>query len=201
MQKPKFSIIIPSHNGEKCLGRCLDSVITQTILDYEILVIADACTDKTVEVAKKYPVKLFEVDFKRDGLTRNVGLDNACGDWILFLDHDDWWLHEYVLSLLNIQTIKHPDMDVLYFSFIWSGMGYYRQTTEHNYIAVWNKMYKRSFIGDTRFTDIPNWSDKDFTEALNNKIGNRLFWDMPMYYYNYLYEGSINARYAAGLTE
>lgn len=195
---PKYSIIIPSHNGEKCLGKCLDSVVSQKFYNYEILVIADACTDKTVEVAEKYPVKLFEVDFKRDGLTRNVGLDNASGDWVLFLDHDDWWLHEYVLNQLDKQTYTHPEMDILYFSFIWKGMGYYRQTTENNYIAVWNKMYKRSFIGDTRFSDIPNWSDTDFTDALNKKIGNRLFWDMPMYYYNYLYEGSINAQYAKG---
>lgn len=199
--KPMFSIIIPSHNGEECLARCLDSVECQKYRNYEVLVIADACTDKTVEIAKKYNVKLFEVDFKRDGLARNVGLDNAKGDWVLFLDHDDWWLHEYVLDLIVNQIMINPNMDILYFSFIWKDNGYMSQSVRQNYIAVWNKCWRRAFIGDTRFTDRPNWSDAEFNCDMSNKRGNVVYWDNPLYYYNYMYKDSINDRYARGLTQ
>lgn len=199
--KPMFSIVIPTHNGEKCLGKCLDSVFSQNYRNFEVLVIADACTDNTVEVAKNYDVKLFEVNFKRDGLTRNVGLDNAQGDWILFLDHDDWWLHEYVLDLIHDKIVIYPQMDILFFSFIWKGVGYKSQNSQLSYIAVWNKCWRRSFIGDTRFTDRENWSDADFNADMANKRGKVVYWDNPLYYYNFMYKDSINDRYARGLTE
>lgn len=196
---PMFSIIIPCHNGEGCIAKCLDSVYSQVYKNQEVIVVCDACTDKTVEIVRKYPgIRMFEVDFHRDGLTRNVGLDHAQGEWVLFLDHDDWWLHEYVTTQLKDMTVKYPLMDLLYFSFIWKGAGYMSQSATGSFIAVWNKMWRKSFIGDTRFSDIKNWSDKDFNQAMNKKVGNRVFWDMPMYYYNFMYEGSINQRYAMG---
>ena len=199
--KPMFSIIIPSHNGESCLARCLDSVEMQHYRNYETVVICDACTDRTEDIAKKFGVKTFTVDYHRDGLTRNVGLDHAEGEFILFLDHDDWWMHEYVLDLLCEQISENPALDCLYFSFVWKGMGYYRQTPNRSYIAVWNKMWRREFIGKTRFTDRPHWSDTDFNEQMKLKPGKRVYWDHPVYYYNYLYPGSINAQYAAGEIE
>ena len=197
--KPMFSIIIPSHNGEGCLAECLDSVECQTYRNFETIVVCDACTDNTAGIARKYGLrKVYEVDYERDGLTRNVGLDHADGEFILFLDHDDWWLHEYVLSLMCEQISEHPALDMLYFSFIWKGTGYCRQTPDRSYIAVWNKLWRREFIGKTRFTDVPYWSDTYFDMAMKQKQGMRVYWDHPVYYYNYLYPNSINAKYAAG---
>ena len=197
--KPMFSIIIPTHNGEKCLGKCLDSVFSQTYRNFEVLVIADACTDNTIEVAKNYDVRLFEVNYERDGLTRNVGLDHAQGEWILFLDHDDWWLHEYVLVLLKEQIDSMPYADEIYFSFIWKGNGYKTQSQFNQFIAVWCKCWKKSFIGDTRFTNTIGWSDAEFHRDMESKKGIRVYWDNPLYYYNYMYEDSINDKYAKGL--
>ena len=124
---PMFSIIIPCHNGEGCIAKCLDSVYSQVYKNQEVIVVCDACTDKTVEIVRKYPgIRMFEVDFHRDGLTRNVGLDHAQGEWVLFLDHDDWWLHEYVMQMLADEISRKwvDDIDVIMFGFIWKGRNY-----------------------------------------------------------------------------
>ena len=197
--KPTFSIIIPAHNGEQCLPKCLDSVFGQHYRNFEIIVICDACTDRTADIAREYPIdQVYEVNFKRDGLTRNVGLDHAAADWVLFLDCDDWWMHEYVLDQLIEQIHQNPGMDCLYFSFIWKGVGYRSQSADHHYVAVWNKLWRRSFIGETRFTDIPYWSDASFDAVMSRKPGNRIYWDNPLYYYNFMNPGSINDLYARG---
>ena len=186
----KFSIIIPSHNGEPHIRKCLDSVVQQTFKDYELIVICDACEDNTVDVAKEYGAKVIEVDFHNSGLTRNAGLNVATGEYVLFLDDDDWWLHEYVLEQISG---KLKDEDVLCFSFIWKGVKYADPLGNGggHFIAVWNKCWKRSFIGNCRFSDNIPEEDVDFHYAVWAKRPKIVDWDMPMYYYNYLRSGSL----------
>ena len=193
---PKYSIIIPAHNAEDCLGRCLDSVVSQKYRNWELLVVCDACTDGTADVVRKYGEKPIIVNHQRDGLARNAGLDAARGEWVLFLDADDWWLHEYVLTQLD--SALNPAWDILFFSFIWKGQGYFSQDQYRHYVAVWNKSWRREFIGDTRFNDVYGVSDMYFDKAMMAKNPKCAYWDMPFYYYNYLYEGSINWKRVVG---
>ena len=196
MMLPKYSIIIPAHNAEDCLGRCLDSVVSQKYRNWELLVVCDACTDKTADVVRKYGEKPIIVDHQRDGLARNAGLDAARGEWVLFLDADDWWLHEYVLTQLD--NTLNPAWDILFFSFIWKGQGYFSQDQHRHYVAVCNKCWRREFIGDTRFTDVYGVSDMYFDRDMLAKNPKCAYWDMPFYYYNYLHEGSINWKRVMG---
>lgn len=193
---PKYSIIIPAHNAEDCLSRCLDSVVSQKYRNWELLVVCDACTDGTADVVRKYGEKPIIVDYQRDGLARNAGLDAARGEWVLFLDADDWWMHEYVLTQLD--GVLNPLWDILFFSFIWKGQGYFSQDPHRHYFAVWNKCWRREFIGDTRFTDVYGVSDMYFDKAMMAKNPSCAYWDMPFYYYNYLHEGSINWKRVMG---
>jgi len=186
----KFSVIIPAHNSSGFIRKALESIRSQYYTDYELIVVCDACTDNTAEVAQYYDARVYEVDFHRDGLARNVGIDNAKGDWLLFMDDDDWWIHEFVLDLLAGAIGKHQE-DVFRFSFIWKGRGYY---SPGDYFAVWNKCWRREFVGDTRFSDVLNWSDVDFHKAMMAKEPRIFDWDMPMYYYNFMREGSISWR-------
>ncbi|MBQ2558301.1 MAG: glycosyltransferase family 2 protein [Lachnospiraceae bacterium] len=188
----KFSIIIPAYNAEGHIRRALDSIAQQTYRDYELIVVCDSCTDATEEIAKGYGARTASVDFHRDGLTRNIGIDMAQGEWILFMDDDDWWLHEYVLEQLAGMAGRENE-DILAFSFIWKGVKYAAPGTNGggHYIAVWNKCWRRSFIGDTRFPDTENWSDVEFHAAMMAKRPRIVQWDMPMYYYNYMRPGSI----------
>lgn len=198
---PKFSIILPTHNGQDRIGLAITSVQRQTFDDYELIVVCDACTDDTVKYVENMyidnlndpHIKIIETDFRSDGLARNAGLDVAQGEWILFLDDDDYFMHEYCFSLLADQVGKDNE-DVLDFSFIWKTIGYKCQTPDEQFVMVWCRAWRRSFIGDNRFNEEPYGSDKEFYERmiLHNPDITVKFWNMPLYYYNYMREGSLS---------
>lgn len=189
----KFSIILPAYNSEKYIRKALESICSQTYKDYELIVICDSCEDNTEEIARSYGAKVILVNYCNDGLTRNAGLDVAQGDWILFMDADDWWLHEYVLEQL---AEKLGDEDILCFSFIFKHWKYATPMGNggDRWVAVWNKCWRRSFIGDTRFPAVIPNSDSYFHTAMFKKNPKIVDWDMPMYYYNYMCEGSVTWR-------
>ena len=191
----KFSIIIPAHNSAGYIQNALDSVVEQTFTDYELIVVCDSCTDNTEEIAKEYGARTVAVDYHCDGLTRNKGIEMAQGDWVLFIDDDDWWLHEFVLDQLNSQISN--DIDILCFSFIFRGVKYADPLGNGGYYwpACWNKCYRRTAIGNSRFSDITDGTaDVQFFSQMFNKGLRIAIWDMPMYYYNYYREGSISER-------
>ena len=192
----KFSIIIPAHNAASTIGKTLESVRSQEFKDYELLVVCDSCDDNTEEIAKSYGATTVSVDYARDGLTRNKGIEMATGDWVLFMDADDWWMHEYVLTMLNA-VLDNDVEDILCFSFIWKGIGYVNQLKQL-LPAVWNKVWYRDFIKDVKFTDKPYGSDADFTQAVFDKKPRIKIWDMPFYYYNFMAKGSLNERKEQG---
>lgn len=198
MSNPFFSVIIPAHNSAGWIRKGLESIRAQSWTNYELIVVCDACTDNTAEIAREYTDKVIVTDFGLDGMARNAGLDAATGDWVLFMDDDDWFLHEYVFHQLALTVGKHGE-DVLQFAFIWKGRGY--TGVDRMYVAVWSKCWYREFIGKTRFSDRPYWSDVDFMKAMMAKEPRIHRWDMPMYYYNYLRAGSISWRQKQGEIE
>ena len=195
MSNPLFSIIIPSHNGIPHITKALESCASQTFRDFELIVVCDACEDNTEKVAQAYGAKAVAVDVHRDGLARNAGIDIATGDWILFLDDDDWWLHEYVLQMLS-DLLKDPnDYDIIFFSIIYKGRGYYQQTASHYEKFAAGHCIRRSFIGNTRFSSKQFGSDYDFFNGLLAKKPWCAFWSMPLYYYNHMRPGSLTHRW------
>ena len=198
---PKFSIIVPAYNAEDRIRKVLGSITGQEkVSDYELIVVCDSCKDNTEQIAREeFNAITCKVEFNNDGLSRSKGLDLATGDWVLFLDDDDWWLHEYVLDLLNTAINKMGDnIDLIQFGFIWKSKGYFGSCSPKNgapislYSNVWTKCIRRSFIGDTRFPNIHSISDSKFVEAIVEKSPRIAFLDLPMYYYNWLREGSIS---------
>ena len=189
----KFSIIIPAYNAKDHIQKALQSIRSQTFKDYELIVVCDSCTDSTPQIAKDYGAKVITVNYHNDGLSRDAGLDVAKGDWVLFMDDDDWWLHEFVLELLADKVGKENE-DILVFSFIWKDIRYAQPLSPSGeyYPAVWNKCWRREFIGNTRFPNVYSISDYYFHTEMMKKKPKIVHWDMPMYYYNYLREGSIS---------
>lgn len=193
----KYSIIVPAHNSAGFITKCLDSIQMQTFTDYELIVVCDRCQDNTEEIVRPYADKVLLTDFGNDGPPRQAGVDAADGDWILFLDDDDWWLHEYVLDLIN-RAITN-DIDLLCFGFIFRTLGYASPIRMVNgrktfWPSVWNKCYKRSFIEDTPFHNVPvvgtQAPDIEWTTRLLQKPFTHLYLDQPLYYYNYMRKGS-----------
>ena len=192
----RFSIIIPAHNSENYIRKALDSIKSQTFTDYELIVVCDSCDDHTEDVAKEYGAITKRVGYGRDGLTRNDGLGMAQGEYVLFMDDDDWWLHEYVLDQLDRKLKDNPDIDVLCFSFIFKGWKYAEPlgNSGGHWTATWNKCWRRAFVKDCKFSNEWSISDVTFHKQVMAKKPKILDWDMPMYYYNYLRKGSISER-------
>ena len=189
----RFSIIIPAHNAEQYFSNALDSITEQSFKDYELIGVCDSCEDRTADMAREAGAIVDEVDFHNDGLSRSRGLDLAKGEWVLFMDDDDWWLHEFVLEQINSKL--SDDIDILAFSFIFSGIKYAKPNGNGGNLwpAVWNQCWRRSFIGSTRFPEVYAISDAYFHTEMMGKGPRVLQWDMPMYFYNYLRPGSISA--------
>lgn len=104
---PLISIIIPVYNSENAINRCIDSIMSQVFQDWELLLIDDGCTDKSGEICDEYASKdrRIRVFHKENGgvcSARNVGLDNAKGEWITFCDSDDFVYPNWLKIMLII---------------------------------------------------------------------------------------------------
>lgn len=107
-----ISVVIPCYNMQEYLPDCLESVIGQTS---EIIVVNDGSTDKSLEIAQKYPVKVIHQVNKGLSSARNTGIMNATGEYILFLDADDM-LMENCIEVME-KYIKDSSPDILSASF------------------------------------------------------------------------------------
>lgn len=115
MKKPLFSIIIPAYNAEATLRRCVDSILVQTIRDFELILVDDGSSDSSGSICDQYTLvdSRIHVFHKRNGgvsSARNIGLNNAIGHWIAFCDADDYvypqWLEHFNENISdNIQLI------------------------------------------------------------------------------------------------
>ena len=111
---PKISIIIPVYNGEKYLRACLDSAVNQTLKDIEIICLNNGSTDGTAEILKEYEKRYNNVivitrEKSYAGVSRNHGLEIATGEYIMFLDSDDWLELDACEQLYNQITQNHND--------------------------------------------------------------------------------------------
>lgn len=115
-----FSIIIPAYNAERYISRCIDSVYNQTFdsNEFEVIVVDDCSpdnlADKVVELQEKYTsLHLIRHRLnKRQGGARNTGLKVAKGDYIMFLDADDYWIYRNILSILYVY-VKNREFDIV----------------------------------------------------------------------------------------
>lgn len=114
---PKVSVIVPVYNSEKYLKECLESLVNQTLHDMQIILIDDGSTDSSGEICKEYEkiYSNFEYHYKVNGGTasaRNVGLKYATGEYIGFVDSDDWI--DACMFETMYKNAKKSDADILY---------------------------------------------------------------------------------------
>lgn len=106
---PKFSIIVPVYNVEKYIKKCLDSIFSQTFKDYEVIVVNDGTKDKSIEIAKKYDVKIINQENQGLSEARNNGVKKATGDYIIFVDSDDY-IEKDLLKKISESLDNDPDI-------------------------------------------------------------------------------------------
>ncbi len=107
---PKFSIIIPVYNVEEYIKECLDSVVNQTYKDYEVIVVNDGTKDKSMDIVKKYDVKVINQENQGLSAARNNGVKHSKGDYLLFLDSDDSYEKDLLDRLEKAITKFKPDI-------------------------------------------------------------------------------------------
>ena len=107
---PKFSIIVPAYNVEKYIKRCLDSIFSQSYQDYEVIVINDGSTDSTLQIINNYNVKLINQVNSGLSVARNNGVNAAQGEYIIFVDSDDYIEKDL---LLEVSKMLDNDPDVI----------------------------------------------------------------------------------------
>lgn len=113
---PRVSVIIPVYNAEKYLRECLDSVVNQTLKDIEIICVNDGSTDNSLQILEEYAsqdnrIKIINQENQGAGAARNKGLEIAQGEYLSFLDADDYF--ELNMFEIMYKTSKTNDLDIV----------------------------------------------------------------------------------------
>ena len=106
MASPTISIIVPVYNTKQYLGNCINSILSQTYTDFELLLVDDGSPDGSGDICDEYAakderVKVFHKENGGVSSARNLGLDNARGEWVCFIDSDDYIGHNYFEDVLE----------------------------------------------------------------------------------------------------
>lgn len=194
MKKAIISVIIPIYNTEKYLNRCIKSIVQQTYTELEIILVDDGSTDSSYSICKKWEstdtrIKVIHQSNKGAAVAKNTGLDFATGKLITFVDSDDYILPDMYLKLSEMMQKYNCDiMEAAYCQFTDdSEEGFVNHDITKPFIytakeamklhlqdkifrqVVWNKMYTKDVIGNTKFLEGKYIDDEYWTYKV---IGN-----------------------------
>lgn len=195
----KVSVIVPVYNVEDYLGRCLDSLINQTFRDYEIICINDCSPDNSADVLRNYQfeypdlIKVYQNEENMGlGKTREKALTLAKGEYILFIDSDDYVKNDYISSYAKL--LEDGDYDIIIGGYIRDASG--KKTTHLPSNSVWStvtypmacaKLFKKSFIdsNNLEFTQVACGEDIYFSLSAYYCGAQTKVIDYAGYYYYY----------------
>ncbi len=192
----KVSIIVPIYNAYLYLSKCLETLVTQTYKNIEIILINDGSTDNSEEIVNLYLRKFDNIIYIKDtnhgqGHARNVGLEKATGDLITFVDSDDYVNVTMVEKLVN--ALGDSDISVCDITKIDST----KQIYFKNHINYGNdqvsfmlshpgpvaKIYKKEILKDHKFMEGVYYEDLAFTTTLSKKVHKVSYVTEPLYFY------------------
>jgi glycosyltransferase involved in cell wall biosynthesis len=204
---PKVSVIVPIYNVEKYLEKCINSLLSQTLEDIQIILVNDGSKDNSGNIAKEYEQnnkdRVIYVEKENGGLSdaRNYGLKYATGDFIAFLDSDDYIEKNAYEEMYN-KAIEE-NADYVECDFIWEFPNKIRVDKQYPYknkkemlsfvrVVAWNKLIKRQLITDNNleFPKGLRYEDVEFTYKLIPFINKFTYVDKPFIHYVQR-EGSI----------
>lgn len=204
---PKVSVIVPVYKTEKFLKKCLDSIISQTLKDIEIICVNDGSPDNSLEILNLYAAKdkrITVINQTNSGLSccRNNGMKVATGEFISFVDSDDWINKDYLEKLYNAAEKNNADIAVcgIKRTHGWNWRYYLKiakeEVTENtnrkfeicdvpSRSYVWNKIYRRNKLNQYNLQFVPNrcFEDLIFTPQALFYLGKLV--SVPNVYYNY----------------
>ena len=204
---PKVSVIVPIYNVEKYLEKCINSLLSQTLEDIQIILVNDGSKDNSGNIAREYEKnnknRITYVEKENGGLSdaRNYGLKYATGDFIAFLDSDDYIEKNAYEEMYN-KAIEE-NADYVECDFIWEFPNKIRVDKQYPYknkkemlsfvrVVAWNKLIKRQLITDNNleFPKGLRYEDIEFTYKLIPFVNKFAYVDKPFIHYVQR-EGSI----------
>lgn len=153
----KFSIIVPVYNVEKFLRESLDSIISQTLKDFEVICVNDGSTDNSLEILKKYAnkdsrIKVISQENQGQGVARNNAIDIAHGKYLLFVDPDDFIESNTLEVLYN--KFHETDVDIIQFDYATC-----KEDGTHKRVETFKKRLKKYFNYSIKNNQIFNWHE------------------------------------------
>lgn len=201
---PKISVIVPVYNVESYIARCLNSILNQTYKHLEIILVNDGSTDKSEEICNSFlekdaRIKIFNIENSGSSIARNIGLDNATGEFIGFVDSDDWiqkdmfsiminYAMENSLKVVECNSINSTELKkekiVKIFNKIEDREVALERILKLKRFAVWRRLYHSSTLKNKFF--IPNILHQDvyYTIDIINEIDKIGYLSNPFYIYN-----------------
>ena len=203
MNDPKISVIVPVYNSELYIYRCLNSIIEQTFTDFEIILIDDNSSDSCPEICAEYANKDNRVKVIHNktnigsSLSRKIGLENAAGTYIQFIDSDDW-VEKNMLERLYYTAIS-GDYDIIWYDFFDKNL-YWQQNIESLgeidiykklfdneskiSASLWSKFIKKDSLFQIDFPKAMMWEDLVITTQLVNK-SKKIFYLSELFYHHF----------------
>lgn len=207
----KISVIVPIYKVENYLSQCVESIINQTYQHLEIILVDDGSPDRCPQICDEYALKdkRIRVIHKENGglsSARNSGLDIATGDFVAFVDSDDWLDREMYQNLINVLNETQADISVCRFRREkemkegsmdnhstktitmfndYDDMCVHLLSSSKPSISfmVWNKLFRREVISDTRFIEGQIYEDMYFDRNVLKRCAKLAFLDWEGYHY------------------
>lgn len=207
---PKYSVIIPVYNVKKTIQRCIESLLNQPYEDFELILVDDCSSDGSLDTCKQYQsaggkvIVLHQESNRGVSSARNRGLDSAIGEYVLFVDSDDFVAKNYFQTIDEF-TGKYDLIEFGHFDYVTDSDGKTLEVkksplcslTESGTELDWNnllmksffaspcnKVFKRNLIGDLRFDEAcVCYEDYLFNLHYCEKIHTFFVTDIPLYYY------------------
>lgn len=196
----KVSVIVPIYNVEKYLNKCVDSLINQTLEDIQIILVNDGSTDNSGNIAKEYAQnynkKILYLEKKNGGLSdaRNYGIPYATGEFVAFLDSDDYIEKNAYEEMYKVARLD--DSDYVECNFIWEYPQKSKVDKQYPYktknemlafvrVVAWNKLIKKQVIekNNLQFPKGLRYEDVEFTYKLIPLLNRYSYIDKPFVHY------------------
>lgn len=205
----KLSIIVPVYKVEEYLGECIDSLLSQTIDDYEIILVDDGSPDNSGKIADEYAaanpdmIRVLHIDNGGQGRARNFALDIAKGDFVGFVDSDDWVTHDMYEKMYTRAAETGADVVVCDFMerFADGREGILPASLQDNWLgsagSSCNKIFRRSLVGELRFPVGLWYEDFYFSAVMLLRSKHTEFIAEPLYIYRRGQESTMHNNNAA----
>ena len=192
----KVSVILPVYNEEKYIRKAVDSVLNQTFDDFELIIVNDGSSDDTLDIIKGFEderIKLINQTNQGPGASRNNALEIATGEYIMFLDGDDWYCPDALKTAY--EEITSNDTDISIFQIIkydgseysensWFNLDNFPDAFEER---VFNPHECRDFLFDISVSAAQKIFRREFLAEINARFPEGIYFeDMPFFFYTFL---------------